>query len=151
LNVWDNSGKLQFQGLSTQNWNFRRDFLDRWTKPGDQARYPRLYYNQLYPGLSRQSDFSSSMFMYEGDYLRMRELTLAYRLPAKLLEKLKLSAARIYATGFNLFLWTKYPNGDPEVNRDADGGQTDRNMSPNVTYLTPPQARTFTFGINVSF
>jgi TonB-dependent starch-binding outer membrane protein SusC len=151
LNVWDNSGKFQFQGASTQNWNFRRDFLDRWTKPGDQARYPRLYYNQLYPGLSAQSDFSSSMFMYEGDYLRMRELTLAYRLPARLLQKLKLSAARVYATGFNLFLWTKYPNGDPEVNRDADGGQTDRNMSPNVTYLTPPQARSFTFGINVSF
>jgi len=151
LNVWDNSGKFQFQGLSTQNWNFRRDFLDRWTKPGDQAKYPRLYYNQMYPGLSGQSDFSSSMFMYKGDYLRLRELTIAYRLPAKMLERLKLSAARIYATGFNLFLWTKYPNGDPEVNRDADGGQTDRNMSPNVTYLTPPQARTFTFGINVSF
>ena len=58
---------------------------------------------------------------------------------------------RVFATATNLFLWTKYKGGDPEVNRDADGGTTDRNMSPNVTYLTPPQAKTVQFGLNINF
>jgi hypothetical protein len=152
VDVWDNSGKFQFQGVSqTQNWNFRQDFNDHWQKPGDVTRYPRLYYDKLYPGLSAGYAFSSSMFLYKGDYLRLRELTLGYNLTPKTLRKTGVKNARLFVTGMNLLLWTKYPNGDPEVNRDADGGVTDRNMSPNVTYLTPPQARSILFGLNLSF
>lgn len=150
LNIWDNSGKNQFQGVSSQNWNYRREFLDRWTVPGDISRYPRLYYNKLFPGLSSQDAFSSTLFLFEGDYLRMRELTLAYTFSGKTLQNTFLRNARVYLTGMNLFLWTKY-HGDPEVNRDADGGTTDRNMSPNVNYLTPPQAKSVMLGLNINF
>jgi hypothetical protein len=50
----------------------------------------------------------------------------------------------------NLFTITNFPGLDPEVVRDFENAQ-DRNMSPNVTYLTPPQERAFTLGINMSF
>jgi len=152
LDIWDNSGKFQFQGVSqTQNWNFREEFLDHWQKPGDVKKYPRLYYDKLYPGLSAGYAFSSSLFLYEGDYLRLRELTIGYNMTPKILKKAGVKNARLFVTGMNLLLWTKYANGDPEVNRDADGGVTDRNMSPNVTYLTPPQAKSILFGLNLSF
>lgn len=152
LNIWDNSGKYQFQGVSSgQNWNFREDFLDHWQRPGDITRYPRLYYDKLYPGVSSRDVFSSSLFLFKGDYLRMRELTVGYTLQSATVRKWGVRNARLFVTGMNLLLFTKYPNGDPEVNRDADGGTTDRNMSPNVTYLTPPQAKSILFGLNISF
>ena len=57
---------------------------------------------------------------------------------------------RLYAVGTNVFLLTKYPGSDPEIVRDHNGPQG-RNISPNVTYLTPPQERTFSLGIDVQF
>lgn len=151
LDIWDNSGKNQFLGASSgQNWNIRREFLDRWTKPGDQTLYPRFTYD-LYPGVGNPSLFSSNMFLYNADYLRLRELTVAYNFKSDALRKIKIENIRVFLTGTNLFLWTKYKGGDPEVNRDADGGTADRNMSPNVTYLTAPQAKTIQFGLNVNF
>lgn len=152
LDIWDNSGKKQFLGVSSGvNWNLRREFLDRWTKPGDNTLYPRMVYDKLYPGIPNADGFSSSLFLYNADYLRMRELTVAYNFPSTVLKRLHLNNMRFFVTGTNLFLWTKYKGGDPEVNRDADGGTADRNMSPNVTYLTAPQAKTVQLGLNINF
>ncbi|MDB5202411.1 MAG: TonB-dependent receptor [Ferruginibacter sp.] len=152
LDIWDNSGKKQFLGVSSGvNWNMRREFLDRWTKPGDQTLYPRVVYDKQYPGVPNADGFSSSMFLYKADYLRLRELTLAYNFAPSMLRKMKMNNLRFFVTGTNLFLFTKYKGGDPEVNRDADGGSTDRNMSPNVTYLTAPQAKTIQVGLNLNF
>jgi TonB-linked SusC/RagA family outer membrane protein len=150
LSIWDNSGKKQFLGVSSGvNWNLRTEFLDRWTKPGDVTMYPRMVYDQFYPGVANADQFSSSLFLYKADYLRLRELTLAYNLiPAN--RKSRISNIRFFITGTNLFVWTKYKGGDPEVNRDGDS-VADRNMSPNVTYLTAPQARTIQTGISVNF
>ena len=50
----------------------------------------------------------------------------------------------------NFFTLTKYSGLDPEIARDFENA-TDRNMSPNITYLTPPQERTYSFQINVGF
>jgi TonB-linked SusC/RagA family outer membrane protein len=152
LQIWDNSGKKQFLGVSSGvNWNVRQEFFDRWTKPGDVTMYPRMVYDQLYPGVSNADAFSSSLFLYDADYLRLRELTLAYNFTPGVLRKMKMTNMRVFVTATNLFLWTKYKGGDPEVNRDADGGTTDRNMSPNVNYLTAPQAKTIQFGLNINF
>lgn len=152
LQIWDNSGKKQFLGVSNGvDWNVRREFFDRWQNPGDVTMYPRMVYDKLYPGVANADAFSSSLFLYKADYLRMRELTLAYNFAPAVLRKLKMTSLKVFVTGTNLLLWTKYKGGDPEVNRDADGGSTDRNMSPNVTYLTPPQAKVFQFGLNLNF
>ena len=150
-NIYDNSGKYQFMGVSKKNWNFREDFLDRWTKPGDIAKYPRLTYDATtYPGLPSEDQFNSTMFLHDASYLRLRELTLGYRIPATTLSKWKLKSLRLYLTGSNLLTFSKYPGGDPEITRDFENPQ-DRNLSPNVTYLTAPTQRTFIFGINLGF
>ncbi len=149
--IYENSGKYQFLGVSTKNWNYRRDYLDRWVNPGDMTQYPKLVYNATdYPGVPSEDQFNSTMFLRSADYMRLRELTLAYRFTPASLQKVKLKGLRIFATGSNLFTFTKYPGGDPEITRDFENPQ-DRNLSPNITYLTAPTQRTIVFGLNVTF
>jgi hypothetical protein len=50
----------------------------------------------------------------------------------------------------NLFTLTNFPGLDPEVARDFENAQ-DRNLSPNVTYLTPPQERSYNFTLSFAF
>lgn len=149
--IYDNSGKYQFMGVSKKNWNFREDFYDRWTKPGDIAKYPRLTYDATnYPGVPSEDQFNSTMFLHDASYLRLRELTLGYSLSPELLKKWKIRNLKFYLSGSNLLTFTKYPGGDPEITRDFENPQ-DRNLSPNVTYLTAPTQKTFIFGINIGF
>jgi TonB-linked SusC/RagA family outer membrane protein len=150
-NLYDNSGKYQFTGVSKKNWNFRRDFLDRWTQPGDDARYPKLVADATdYPGVSSEDQFNSTMFLHDASYLRLRELSLSYRFPRAMLGKSFVKDLRLFVSGSNLLTFTKYPGGDPEITRDFENAQ-DRNLSPNVTYLTAPSQRTVVFGLNLNF
>jgi hypothetical protein len=80
----------------------------------------------------------------------MRELTLAYRIPSATSNKWGLKNVRFFLTGSNLLTFTKYPGGDPEITRDFEN-PADRNLSPNITYLTAPSQKTFVFGLNVGF
>lgn len=147
--IYDNSGKYQFLGTSKKNWNFREDFYDRWTKPGDESLYPRLTYDATsYAGVPSEDQFNSTMFLHDASYLRLRELTIGYNISKNMLTRWKMKSLKVYVSGSNLLTFTKYPGGDPEIARDFENPQ-DRNLSPNVTYLTAPTQRTFVFGINV--
>ncbi len=148
-NLYDGSAKRQL-GVVT-DWNIREDIADRWREPGDIAKYPRLTMNSgNYPGLSSEWQYNSTMFLYDATFVRLREVTLAYTFPTKVATKLRLQNLRIFATGMNLLTFSKYPGGDPEIARDFENPQ-DRNMSPNVTYLTTPQQKSITFGLTTSF
>lgn len=150
-NIYENSGKYQFMGTSKKNWNFRKDFLDRWVNPDDQSQYPKLVYDATdYPGVPSEDQFNSTMFLRDADYLRLRELSLSYRFRPGSLKKAGIQSLRLFATGSNLLTFTKYPGGDPEITRDFENPQ-DRNLSPNITYLTAPTQRTIVFGLNVTF
>jgi TonB-linked SusC/RagA family outer membrane protein len=147
--IWDNSGKRNMGYIT--DWNIYSFYVGNyWRKPGDIAKYPRPTLAG-YSGIEGNPwDNNTSLQVYEQDFIRLKEVTLNYYLPEKLTRKLHMSAARIYVSGYNLFLFTKYPVGDPEVSRDSEN-ITARNQSPNTNFLTLPQARTFNFGINVNF
>ncbi|WP_461487215.1 SusC/RagA family TonB-linked outer membrane protein, partial [Pedobacter sp.] len=148
-NLYDGSAKRQL-GVVT-DWNIREDIADRWRKPGDVAKFPRLTMTPgTYPGLSSEWQYNSTMFLYDATFVRLREVTLSYSFPAKAISKLRLQNLRLFATGMNLLTFSKYPGGDPEIARDFENPQ-DRNMSPNVTYLTTPQQKSITFGLTTSF
>ncbi|MBN9380225.1 MAG: TonB-dependent receptor [Chitinophagaceae bacterium] len=91
----------------------------------------------------------SSRFLKSGSYLRLNNLSLAYDINTKSLGIDKWAKAiRISATGQNLFVVTKYDGFDPEVNTDrSDDGVS----SFGIDYNSYPKARTFLFGINVTF
>ncbi|MEZ5105467.1 MAG: TonB-dependent receptor [Draconibacterium sp.] len=146
--IYDSSSKRQM-GLAS-DWNFRTDIFDRWRQPGDEAKYPRMSREGSTYGKDGEQWFNSTMWLFDGDYLRLKNLTLSYTIPPKGLHKVGISSMRVFVTGTNLLTFTKYPGADPEVARDHDDPR-DRNMSANVSFLTPPQEKIGTLGLNITF
>lgn len=115
-----------FQGLNT--------LLDRWQKPGDQTRFGKFEYT----GRPWQRH---SKFLYDGDFFRIKNVTVGYDFNPDVTSRLGLGDVRIFARGTNLFTWVKDENlvYDPEV--DALG----------QTSLTTPPVRSMVLGINIKF
>jgi TonB-linked SusC/RagA family outer membrane protein len=91
----------------------------------------------------------SSQFIEDASYLRLQNLTLGYTLPRTLLSKLKIASVRLYFTGSNLFCLNNYSGIDPDVNTQPGG--VDGFPTPNYDYNSYPKARTYTFGLNITF
>ncbi len=88
----------------------------------------------------------TSLFVEDGSFLRIRNITLGYNLPASALEKVKLSNARLSFTVQNAYTFTEYQGYNPEVS--AQGGSP---LVPGVDAGGYPLARTFMLGLNVGF
>lgn len=111
------------------SYNQSRRLLDRWKKPGDVTDIPRH-------GIYTEFD---SRLLEDASFLRLKNLTLSYSLPSKLLKKTRvLSGVRIYAQGQNLFTATGFSGLDPEG-------------SANVYAASYPMSRQFTFGLDITF
>lgn len=81
----------------------------------------------------------------DGSFLRLNNVTLGYSLPEKLISKIGLSKFRVFATGRNLAIWTKYSGYDPEVNSSSNP------FTPGLDRSSFPRARSYTFGVNLTF
>ena len=112
--------------------------LRRWTKAGDITDIPRS-------GNTNNARISTR-FVEDGSYLRVRTATLTYSLPQSVLSKVKISTAKLYVTGENLFTITGYSGFDPEVN--FQGGS---NIVQGIDYGTYPHTRNLIFGLSISF
>jgi TonB-linked SusC/RagA family outer membrane protein len=121
--------------------NNTADQLRRWRKPGDVTDIPQV---RLYRVNGSQA---SSRYIVDGSYVRLRNVSLGYTITNKQLKKLKMEKLRVYVSGQNLLTFTKYPYWDPEVNADS----FDSNIAKGNDFYTPPQPRTFLFGVNVNF
>jgi TonB-dependent starch-binding outer membrane protein SusC len=110
--------------------------LDRWQKPGDVALAPKYVYNN--PTLSNSF---SSRYLYDGSYIRLRNLVVRYALPESILKTLKLSQMSVFVRGTNLLTILKDKNiyFDPEV---GVAGQANNNI-----FI----AKNFALGANISF
>ena len=88
---------------------------------------------------------ASSRYLENGDYLKLANATLSYRIGdfGKSFRN-----AVVYVTGQNLFIITKYSGFDPEVNTNKAINDI---PSFGIEYTPYPTARTFSFGINLSF
>jgi TonB-linked SusC/RagA family outer membrane protein len=145
--IYESSAKRQ-NGVVT-NWNMRTDLFDRWQQPGDVAAFPRLTLDTETYG-SGTPWINTTMWLHDGTFMRLRNVTVGYRVPKPALDKLKIQSARIAFIGTNLLTFTRYPGLDPEIARDFENA-TDRNMSPNITYLTPPQERSYNLQVSITF
>lgn len=88
----------------------------------------------------------TSLFVEDGSFLRIRNITLGYNLPPSVLEKVKLANARLSFTVQNAYTFTNYEGYNPEVS--AQGGSP---LVPGVDAGGYPLARTFMLGLNVGF
>jgi len=93
---------------------------------------------------------NTDLWLHDGTYVRLRNVSFSYRIPKKMLERWKFESAKITFVATNLLTWTNYTGVDPEIARDFEN-PTDRNMSGSITYLTPPQEKSFSLAINLSF
>ncbi len=114
---------------------------NRWTPTNTNTTMPRAAWAD--PNNNRRT---STRFLEDGSYMRLKNINIGYSLPSSLISKLKLSNLRIYYSGQNLLTFTNYSGLDPEL---STFGET--NTAPGTDFLTFPQARTHTFGLNVSF
>lgn len=113
----------------TVNW------LDRWTPENPSTTMPRIYWGSAAPEKIKRV---SSYFLQDASYLRLKNFTLGYTLPASTLQRMGISKLRIFFSGDNLFTKTNYPGLDPER---ASSGR----------FLTYPQNKIYAFGFNVQF
>ena len=94
---------------------------------------------------------SSSRFVRDGSYGRLKNLALGYSFPSDLLDRLSLSKLRLYISAQNLVTITKYDGYDPEVNYRSTGSNQDSNRNIGLDYASYPIAKTFTLGLNIAF
>ncbi len=136
----------RMQGLdASYSFNLYADAEKRWNGEGSSNSIPRLSIEN-----QNRNFRPSDMFVEKGDFLRMKNLTLGYSLPKTIIAKLKMSQARIYVTGQNIFTITKYSGLNPELGYIGDNnGGNYRQL--NVDYAQYPLARTWTIGATLSF
>jgi TonB-linked SusC/RagA family outer membrane protein len=126
--------------------NQTTDQLRRWQKPGDVTDVPQL---RLGAGNGIQT---SSRYLSDASYIRLKNLQFAYNFPKKLITKAKLETARLYIVGQNLLTFTSYKGWDPEVNSDYLGNSTtNANVFQGVDFYSAPQLRTITVGLSLGF
>lgn len=135
--VWNHNRMLgETGGTLDANRVLLESQLDRWTTPGQKTDTPRLTAENY----SRQEN---SRFLEDGSFVRLRSLSLGYTLPVDLTSKLNIEKLRVYFSGSNLLLFTKYKGADPESNIGTGNIQ-------GYDYGTPPQPRSIQFGLNLT-
>ncbi len=113
----------------------------RWQKEGDVATHPAL--------LAARSDGSngtSSRYLEDGSFFRLRNVTLSYNLPTSLISKIKMSSARVYVSADNVLTISRFSGMDPEVRLDGDTYHHAGLYSSNY-----PVPLSVVFGIDVKF
>lgn len=112
---------------------FSTDMLDRWTPENRDTDYPRLQTTNSYAWTS-----TSTRFLVDASYLRMKNITLGYNLPKPLLSRIGIGNCKIFLQAENLFTVFGEQGLDPE---QAVNG---------VSYFRYPAMKTASFGINLS-
>ncbi len=96
----------------------KENYINRWTTPGQITYIPRANGVAEPNGVGQGS---GDRFLQKTDFIRMRSITLAYDFGSTFLTRLKLSAARFYVQGGNLFTHTAFKGYDPEFVTTATG------------------------------
>ncbi len=105
--------------------------LNRWQKPGDRTDVPKFIHN------NPMQYVWDDRHVYNGDYLRLRNVSLSYNLKENICQKLHLTGVKVYVQGSNLYTWHSVENFDPD--RPSSGG------------FKYPNPRSFSAGINLNF
>ncbi|MDO4368517.1 MAG: TonB-dependent receptor [Bacteroidales bacterium] len=109
-------------------------YKDSWTPTNKNAKYPqRIAIDML------DVNQKSSRHLHNGDYIRLKTISVGYNLPKNIVNKVGLTNARVYFNGSNLLTWAAHKEYDPEVNEYYTRG------------WETPIGKTYTFGVELSF
>jgi hypothetical protein len=134
----------RMQGLDpVYPYNMYAEAMQRWHGEGTSNSMPRMTNES-----ANQNYRTSDRFVESGNYLSLRNATLGYTIPSKVWGHSGVSDVRVYATGQNVFVITKYKGLNPELGYPVSG---DGNRQRGVDVATYPQARSFVFGATLNF
>lgn len=151
-----NANKIEY--TSTSKYSSRNMISEmatgnRWTNlkadgtiSNDPAELSAMNANTTLWSPYMKSFVLSDWAVEDGSFLRLSTLTLGYTLPDKIAAKLKMKKLRIYASAYNLWLWTNYTGFDPEVST-----RRKTPLTPGVDYSAYPKSQSFLLGLNVNF
>jgi len=119
------------------SFNGAAELMNRWQNPGDITDIPKMVWSSD----GNKSANTSTRFLYDGDYMRLKDLVFGYDFSKSILSKLKINGLKVYVRGTNLLIWVKDKRlkYDPEVG--ADG----------FTGLETPPVKSIVFGLNLKF
>ena len=126
-----NWASLMHTGAFGSHWS--SDILNRWQKKGDITDVPRLQNNYT------AATAASSRYLIDASYLSLRNVTLSYRIPVSISQKLDMSALNVFVSGDNLGLLCKRKGMDPQ---QSFAGTAD------FTYVP---SRIVSVGLNLTF
>ncbi len=132
---------MELNLLSAIN-NATTEALNRWTPTNTNTDVPKAFV-----GRTRRV---STRWIYDGSYVRLKNLALGYNFPVAVTKKLGMTKLRLYASAQNILTLTSYPGYDPEVNYASDGA-TNSNRNLGLDYGSYPNAKSYTVGLNIGF
>lgn len=130
-----NASRIETEGMYDAK-NQSTEVLKRWRIPGQITSMPKAGYNMK----------TSSYFVEDGSYLRVKDISLSYNFKHSKLRKWGIARLQPYVTASNLITWTNYSGMDPEVNQWGNSGSVQ-----GIDWGTYPQTKSFVFGVNVEF
>ena len=149
-----NDLKARILGQYNGSFNLITDVRNSWSENNTETSIPKFYWadqnakkniTRFNNGTTNLNN-NNSTFYEKGDYLCLREVTLSYKFPKNLINKVFLTDASVYVTGQNLFYITGYDGTSPEPVMDIQANG--RGGIDNGRYPTP---RTVLFGLQLSF
>jgi TonB-dependent starch-binding outer membrane protein SusC len=149
-----NANKIEWTDGAFPNLNMLNSMKDRFTNinaAGQRVTDPKelaaLNENaKIWTPVRVQRWWLHSWAVEDGTYLRFNNITLGYSLPKSVINKIKISTFRVFATVNNLATLTSYSGYDPDVT----ARRTDP-LTPGVDFAAYPRSRTWVFGANVTF
>ncbi len=131
-----NLAKMEINILSG-NTNATTDALRRWTPTNTNTDIPKA--------TTGRSPRTSSRFVEDGSFVRLKNLSIGYNIPSVFINRFKLSSARIYLSGQNLWTLTNYSGVDPEVAYQSS------NTNLGLDFGSYPNTISYTVGISLGF
>lgn len=130
-------GQVNFMSeIGGRAFNALQEMYDaRWKTPGQITSVPRPFNGNT--DFASQGRFTGQRYLFKADYIRLRTVMLAYNFPRSFLSKAKMSLARFYVQGTNLWTYADYPGYDPEFVGAATG--------------IVPQNKNITVGLQLGF
>ena len=149
-----NDLKARILGQYNGSFNLITDVRNSWSENNTETSIPKFYWadQNAKKNITRSNNGTTNLnnnnstFYEKGDYLCLREVTLSYKFPKNLINKVFLTDASVYVTGQNLFYITGYDGTSPEPVMDIQANG--RGGIDNGRYPTP---RTVLFGLQLSF
>jgi TonB-dependent starch-binding outer membrane protein SusC len=117
--------------------------LDRWTPTNTNTDVPKK--------TAARPERVSTRWIFDGSYVRVKNMVLGYNMPKSVLDKLSIEKLRLYVSAQNMLTITNYRGFDPEVNYRGSGTGADSNRNQGLDYASYPNAKSYTVGLNIVF